>query len=135
MSPVAKTEIKINELTSSEAMLAHELGDPEFRAEWERTAFARVVAVTILNYRAKHDLSQKELAARLEMPPSNVSRLENGEHTPSLEKLAEISSRLDIEFAIGITPGEREPSLLTKRARNAGAVERVGGGRVHVASG
>lgn len=128
-------KVKISELTSSEAMLADELQDPEFRAEWERTAFARAVAITVLAYRAKHDLSQKVLAERLDMAPSNLARLESGEHTPSLNTLADISSRLGIEFAIDITPGDREPALLTKKAREAGASEPFGAGRVLVTAG
>jgi hypothetical protein len=38
-------------------LLAEQLhDDPEFRAEWERTALARAVAVALVRHRADHDI-------------------------------------------------------------------------------
>jgi hypothetical protein len=49
--------------------------DPEFRLEWERSALARVVALVVVGYRAKHKLSQRKLAELLGWKPSQVARL------------------------------------------------------------
>jgi DNA-binding XRE family transcriptional regulator len=73
-------------LISSDDVLAEELRDPEFRAEWERTALARWLAVEVAHYRAEHGLSQRQLAERLGVHQSDVARMETGEHTPSLER-------------------------------------------------
>ena len=45
-------------MKANDELIAEQLRtDPEFRAEWERTALARAVAVAIVRYRAEHDLS------------------------------------------------------------------------------
>ena len=41
--------MKLSELkTNDEKILQEELHDPEFRAEWERTALARAVALAVV---------------------------------------------------------------------------------------
>jgi hypothetical protein len=45
-------------------VLAEDLQDPEFRAEWERTAVARAVAIRVVGYRAEHGLTQTQLAKK-----------------------------------------------------------------------
>jgi ribosome-binding protein aMBF1 (putative translation factor) len=105
-----------NGLISQDDVLAEELRDPEFRAEWERTALARWLAAEVAHYRAEHDLSQRELARRLGVHQSDVARMESGEHTPSLDRLVRIAAGLEIEVMIDIRPQEREARLPRKRA-------------------
>ncbi len=78
--------------------------DPEFRAEWERTALARAVALAVVGYRAKHQLSQTKLAARLGVRQPQVARLELGEHTPSIEMLQRLARHLGLRFIVEIGP-------------------------------
>ena len=52
-------------LASNAEVLEEMLADPQFRAEWERTALARVVAEAVTAYRAEHRLSQSALAQLL----------------------------------------------------------------------
>ena len=55
--------MKLSDMKTNDELIAEQLHtDPAFRAEWERTALARAVAVAIVRYRAEHDLSQRELA-------------------------------------------------------------------------
>ena len=96
--------MKLSDLESSERVLARRLRDPAFRAEWERTAVARAVATRVIAYRAEHGITQTELARRLGMKQPAVARLEAGEHNPSLETLARLSSALGIDFHIHVTP-------------------------------
>jgi len=91
--------------------------DPEFRAEWERTALARAVAVAIVRYRTEHDLSQRELAERLGMKQPQVARLELGEVNPSMDTLLRISAQLGIEFTIDVRPAGTPARNVTKRAQ------------------
>jgi transcriptional regulator with XRE-family HTH domain len=86
--------------------------DPEFRAEWERTAPARAVANRLVAYRAAHGLSQSALARRLGMSQPAVARLEMGEHLPTLTTLARIARALDIEIAVDFLPARRESVLI-----------------------
>lgn len=86
--------------------------DPEFRAEWERTAPARAVAHRLIAYRAEHSLSQSALARKLGMSQPAVARMELGEHLPTLTTLARVARALDIEIAIAVLPPGRESALL-----------------------
>jgi len=110
--------MKLTELKTNEELIAEQLrADPEFRAEWERTALGRAVAVAIVRYRALHDLSQRDLAERLGMRQPQVARLELGEVNPSIDTLMRISSQLGIEFTIDVRPAGAPVRNVTKRAQ------------------
>jgi DNA-binding XRE family transcriptional regulator len=102
--------MKINDLRTHEEVLASELQEPEFRAEWERTRFADAVATRVIAYRAEHGVTQTELAKQLGMSQSAVARLEAGDHEPTVATLARLSRRLGMSFHINITP-DHEPEL------------------------
>lgn len=70
-----------DQLVSNEEVLAEELRDPEFRAEWERTALARWLAIEVAHYRAEHGLSERQLSEQLGVHQSDVARMELGEST------------------------------------------------------
>lgn len=96
--------MKASDLPSHDEVLIEHLKDPEFRQEWDRTAFARAVANRVIAYRVAHNLSQAELGKRLKMAQSAVARLESGDREPSLGTLARLARGLGIEFHIDITP-------------------------------
>ncbi len=87
-----------------EDVLAESLQDPEVRAEWERTALARDVAIWLLRYRAEHRLTQTQLADRLGWRQPAVARLERGEHEPSIPTLRHLMSHLGGTARIDIGP-------------------------------
>jgi ribosome-binding protein aMBF1 (putative translation factor) len=97
---------KVSKLKSRDEVLARDLKDPAFRAEWERTEFAHKVAMRVIQYRVDHKLSQSALAGLLGMRQPHVARLEAGQHEPSLATLRRLSAVLGIEFHIDITPLE-----------------------------
>ncbi|MCB9012009.1 MAG: helix-turn-helix transcriptional regulator [Actinobacteria bacterium] len=112
----------MSDLTTHGQLVAEELNsDAESRHEWERLALARTVAAEVIRYRADHDLSQRDLARKLDMRQPQVARLENAEHNPSHDTLVLLASRLGIEFNISIVPADKTPALLTKRAREDAA--------------
>ncbi len=117
--------MKLSRLRSSKDVLKKDLGDPEFRAEWERTALARAIASQVIAYRVEHGLSQTALAKRLGMKQPAVARLEAGEVTPSIETLQRLVPVLDTEIVIDLAPPEREPKLVTRRAQTSSAVEKI----------
>lgn len=92
-------------LKSVEESLAEDLKDPEFRDEWNKTALARTVAIEVIKYRAENGLSQTELGRLLGMHQPAISRLEEGEQTPSIEMLTRLSKKLGIDLAISIHSG------------------------------
>ena len=137
-SSVIITSMKLSGMKTNDELIAEQLRtDPAFRAEWERTALARAVAVAIVQYRAEHDLSQRDLAQRLGMKQPQVARLELGEVNPSIDTLMRISSRLGIEFTIDVRPAGVPARNITKRAQTRGAVGslRADGAELTVAAG
>jgi ribosome-binding protein aMBF1 (putative translation factor) len=95
--------VRVSELKAHGEVVRNNLADPDFAGEWDRTALARAVAERIVTYRAEHGLSQTGLARLLRMQQPAVARLESGEHTPSLDTLWRLASRLGVEFHIDIT--------------------------------
>ena len=94
----------MSELKSREEVLAEHLQDPEYRAEWERTALARAVALEVTRYRAAHNLSQRALAVRLAMKQPAIARLESGDVNPTIDTLLRLSRELGLTFHVDITP-------------------------------
>ena len=125
--------MNLDELIPHEQVLANDLRDPEFRAEWERTALARWLAVEVAHYRAQHGLSQRQLAERLGVSQPDVARMEMGEHTPTIDRLIRVSKGLDLELMIDIRPKERAAKLPKKQALKAGSIT-LGGCEVVLAS-
>jgi ribosome-binding protein aMBF1 (putative translation factor) len=126
------TLVKLSDMKTSEQVLAEEMGDPAFSAEWERTAMARALALKVLAYRTEQHLSQRALAAKLGMTQPQVARIEAGEHNPTIDTLARIAQTLDIEFAIDVRPCEQESKFINKRAQGCDAVASYVSGRATV---
>ena len=129
------TSIRLPEgAKTHEEMLAAEFAaDPEFAAEWERLALARMVAVGLIGYRSDHGLSQRELAERLGVSQPRVVELESGEKNPQIETLVKIAAATGLEFAIDIVPAGQDPKLVGKAVKDAPA-HVYGGASVLVAS-
>src|ERR1019366_3427405 len=115
--------MKPSDMKSNDELLAEQLRtDPGFRAEWERTALGRAVAVAIVRYRADHDLSQRDLALRLGMKQPQIARLELGEVNPRMDTLMRIAAQLQVEFTIDVRPAGAPARSVTKRAQTEGLV-------------
>ncbi len=94
--------------------------DAEFRAEWERLAPARKLAIELIRYRAEEQLSQTSLAERLGVSQPRVAKLESGEHNPDFDTVAHIVAVTGIEFCFNFVPEGRKSKLTTKLARDQG---------------
>jgi transcriptional regulator with XRE-family HTH domain len=72
------------------------------RAATDNNSVAKECARKLLELRAGTGVTQKELAARLRMTESMISRLERGDHFPSLKTLCRIADafgrRIEIVF-------------------------------------
>lgn len=96
--------MKMENLIPFEQILEEELQDPEFRAEWERLAPARAVALSVLGYRLDRGLTQTALGRLLGMPQSAIARLEAGDHLPTLPTLLRLAEALDVEILVTMAP-------------------------------
>lgn len=112
-------------LRSLEEVLASQLEDPEFRAEWTRLAPARAVSLRLLGYRVEHGLTQTALGRLVGMSQPAIARLEGGDHVPSLETLIRLADALDIEFLVDIRPPGRAGSWVSPEAERAEVIETV----------
>ena len=95
--------VKASELKTHDEVVRANLDDPTFAGEWDRTTLSRAVAQRVVAYRVQHGLSQTGLARQLRMQQPAVARLESGEHTPTLDTLWRLASRLGVEFHIDVT--------------------------------
>ena len=96
---------------SHEALMDTFLADPEVRAYWEQTAFARAIANQVIRYRIDHNLSQRGLAKRLGVSQALVGRLELGEHEPRLSTLRTLARVLGMRFSIEIHQAGQGPAV------------------------
>jgi transcriptional regulator with XRE-family HTH domain len=97
-------------------LLAEEMSrDPEFRKEWEETAFARVVAAQLISYRVDQGLSQRALADRCGFKQPFIAMLESGERNPKLETLIALSGATGIEWTLDIRHADAKPQLVSKK--------------------
>jgi len=60
--------------------------DPDYARAWQETELADQVATLLIAYRAKHKLSQTELARRLGMRQPAIARLEASQHAQCTEQ-------------------------------------------------
>lgn len=121
MSSMSSKSLPKGTKTHEELLAAELAADPEFAAEWERLALARMVAASLAGYRSDHQLSQRDLAKLIGVSQPRVVELESGEKNPQVETLVKIVAATGLEFAIDITPVGREPRLVGKAVKDAPA--------------
>ena len=107
----------------------------EWRARWNRTALARAVANAVVTYRTAHGMSQATLATKLGMKRPSISRLELGEHNPSIETIERLAQVLGLRFIVDVVPPGREAAPLPPDVRVVGSTVSAGGTRILVAAG
>ena len=82
--------------------LQKQLQDPEFAAEYERTRPEFEVMRAIIGARIESNMTQKELAEKSGIRQSNISRIENGTSSPTVDTLQRLAAgmgkKLCIEF-------------------------------------
>ena len=74
--------------------------DPELYDEYKALAPEYELIKQIIQARSEQNLTQKELADRVGIKQSNISRLESGQYNPSLDFLKKIAGGLGKELHI-----------------------------------
>jgi ribosome-binding protein aMBF1 (putative translation factor) len=109
--------VKLSELRSADEAHEQAMRDLEYRREYERTRLANDVAIKVIGYRVDNGLSQSELARMLGWRQPNVTRLEAGDHEPSLATLARLAEVTNLNFSVEVKRGRMK---LRYRARSSG---------------
>jgi len=82
--------------------LTEQLENPEFAKEWERQRPEREYIKAIIAARIEQKMTQKDLAEKTGIRQSNISRIENGNCSPTVATLQQIANgmgkTLNIEF-------------------------------------
>ena len=87
-----------------EEVLAKQMQDPEFRAEWERQEPEFAVIRAILDARIAKKLSQKQLSELTGINQADISRIENGNANPSIRTLQRLAEGLGMKLKLEFVP-------------------------------
>ena len=89
-------------MNSHEKYLNKQLENPEFAAEWERQQPELECIKALIAARLEQNLTQKELSLKTGIRQSNISRIENGNCSPTIATLQQLAKgmgkTLHIEF-------------------------------------
>lgn len=80
--------------------LNKQLEDPEFAAEYEAMRPEYEAIRAVISARLESHMTQKELAQRTGIRQSNISRIENGTSSPTIDTLARIAEGLGKQLKI-----------------------------------
>ncbi len=89
-----------NKKTNFDIFLEEELGDDEFREEFEKGFENLKIGYKINKARKESNMSQKELAEEIGTAQSNISRIERGDQNISSELLYKIAKALNKELVV-----------------------------------
>jgi len=87
-------------MTNFDDYFEKQMKGEEFHQEYEALTPQYEVIFQIIKERADQHLTQKELAERIGIKQSHISRLESGNYNPSLEFLQKIATGLGKELHI-----------------------------------
>lgn len=87
-------------MTNFNLYLEKQLKNPEFSKEYKTLEPEYEVIKQIIKSRIEQNMTQKELAEKIGIKQSNISRLESGNYNPSLEFLKKVADALGKELHI-----------------------------------
>src|SRR5947208_459519 len=94
-------------MDTAEAARRREAASEAYRLERARLAPFEQVARQVILLRARHGLTQQQLAQRLGTSHSQISRIESGQHKSSLETLRRIAAAFELDLAVRFLPRPR----------------------------
>jgi transcriptional regulator with XRE-family HTH domain len=91
--------------------LIDELADESIKAKFELDDILYDISMKIFEFRVKNNWTQKQLAEKLGITQSMVSKLESGQYNPTVEQLWRISKKLGWNFKIIFGEEEDKPQI------------------------
>lgn len=89
-----------NKLYTFDQHLKESLVDPEFKKAWAETEPEYVLAKDLIRKRTENNLSQRDLAKRLNTSQAVISRIETMSANPSLSLLKRIAKELNTNLRL-----------------------------------
>ncbi len=86
--------------TNFDLYVAEQLENPAFEKEYKALEPEYNVIQQIIKNRSELNITQKELADRIGIKQSNISRLESGNYNPSIDFLKKVAEGLGKELHI-----------------------------------
>ncbi len=83
--------------------------DPAYAQAARQLAPYEALARIVIRYRMANKLRQEDLAELVGTSPSAISRLERGQHRPSVETLQKLARAFDRQLVIGFADPIAEP--------------------------
>ena len=83
--------------------------DPELQREYDRLGPRFQLIDAIVKARKQNRLSQRELAERIGVSKTVVSRLESGEHSPRLETVYDLAGALGYRLDVRLVKESASP--------------------------
>jgi len=82
--------------------LEEELKDPEFKEEWDKLEFRYTVIKQFIRIRNSYNLSQAQLAKKLNTTQAVISRIENGTVNIGIDFIERLARTFDkkVEFRL-----------------------------------
>lgn len=90
-----------NKLYTFDQHLKESLRDPEFKKVWQETEPEYLLAKALIRKREERNLSQRDLAKRLNTSQAVISRIETMSANPSLSLLKRIAKELNTSLQVG----------------------------------
>lgn len=86
-----------------EKHLKEQLKDPEFKKAWDEIELESSIAESIIGKRIEKNMSQRDLAKKIDSTQAVISRIETMEANPSIKTLKRIAKALDAKVEIKIS--------------------------------
>ncbi len=87
-------------MSDIDELLKEQLKDKEFAKAWEDTELEYQIKRMLIAARIEQKMTQKELAEKSGVRQSNISRIEKGACTPTLNTLKELAKGLGKQLRI-----------------------------------
>jgi len=91
--------------------LIDKLADEATKEKFELDDILYDISMKIFEFRIKNNLTQKQLAEKLGITQSMVSKLESGQYNPTVEQLWKISKKLGWNFKIIFGEEDDKPQI------------------------
>jgi len=90
-------------MSDLEKYLDKQLQEPEFKDEWDRLELRYAVVKQLITLRNRYNLSQSQLAQKLNTTQAVISRIENGSVNIGIDFLARVAKAFDKKVDIRLS--------------------------------